>query len=137
MTVDINDLLKPRYKLKIRYPHYPFDGDILFVDKDGELYHETEGYCQSIYKIMESDAKESKCFALMFWWEERKESEIGWIEYLVWKNKDGKESPFKLMKLNHKRRIAEWNTQGYGPPLSECEPITKEEYETYISTLKQ
>lgn len=73
---DVEELMKPRYKLEIRYPHYPFDGDILLVNENGELYHEQEGYCQSIYKITESEAKESKCFRLMNWFEDREADQM-------------------------------------------------------------
>ncbi len=74
MTID--QLLKKRYKVVIRYPHYPFDGDVLIVDDNGELIHETEGYCQSIYKIMEKDIKNCGCFREMQWHEERGEEDM-------------------------------------------------------------
>lgn len=72
----VDNLMKLRVKVT-RYPHYPFDGDILIEGKDGEMIHETEGYPQSIYKITKDDVEKYPAyFRKMPWWEDRMPEEM-------------------------------------------------------------
>jgi len=131
----IEGLMKPRYKLEIRYPHYPFDGDILLVDENGELYHKQEGYCRSLYKIMEFEAKESKCFRLMQWFEERepgqmpqyvKHNESGHVYFLNREN----------VEIFNKGGFLLWNAMKY-IHYEDCLPSTRQEYKDYINQTKE
>lgn len=131
------ELMKPRYKVVIKYPHYPFDGDVLLVNEKGELIHETEGYPQSVYKILEEDIKGNPCFRLMEWWEER--------EKYFWS--DGKPST-PLFVSNIAKTVfgtawgidlsdgsfaLEVNGEKTDANLSNYIPATREEYDNYIN----
>lgn len=127
--MEAKELLRPRYKVIAAYPHMELDqhgvGDIISPYGMGFVYPE---------KVKEQYDSFPHLFKKLEWWEERAADELDWIEYLAWNEKSGKRYCFKLMKLNKETRIAEWNKQGYGPPLSDCEPITPEEYQSFINS---
>lgn len=130
----IENLLFKRYKLVIRYPHYPFDGDVLIVNDGGELFHETEGYPQSIYKIMEKDIKDNPCFRLMEWHQERAKSEMP--KYVKWTNPGTKEiSFFEVVQwLTNSAGIYTAGTRDAYLFIKDILPATHEEYLTYINS---
>ena len=71
------DFLQPRYETiggdndKSHYPYSPWElGDILAVEKDGELYGVFSKYVASARKVFEKEAKMMPhLFKLLKWWE--------------------------------------------------------------------
>lgn len=132
----MSDLMQRRIKLVAPYPHYPFDGKILFVDNKGELYHEEEGYPRSIYKIMESEIKGCPCFEELSWYEERSLEEMP--EYVKCiKTPDQIHFPNEIYKV---KWGTVWGSDEKGIPIvlsTNCYvPATLEEYNQYQSLNK-
>jgi len=129
MSKEIEHLLKPRYKVT-RYPHYPFDGDVLIVTGTGELIHEEEGYPQSIYKIMLSDVEQCPhLFRKMSWWEDRKPEEMpGYVK--------AKSNCWVIDNYYPANCIEETKVIQQKDGLNFFEPATEQEYLTYQSSLK-
>lgn len=113
-------LMQARYKVIGDYPGNNFKvGDILPRD------FKVEGATLTPHMVAFYD-KYPNLFKPLDWWEERGPEDMP--EYVIWEKEL---YAFKIIHINKERKTAEWNQQGYGPPLSECRPISKEEYEAY------
>lgn len=140
MTVD--ELLKPRYKCIAQYPDSPYDvGQIMCItNKDGHMIYMWSD-SKGDYEKYEIFFKEyPHLFKPLQFYHDRTREEIELVEYVKWAESQkgiiGKVIEWRQGHLGWECRVKDY-PGAWNPSESSLLIATKEEYDTYIKTLKQ